>query len=299
MKIAFLGLGKMGVPIVQLLLRDGHSVSVWNRTPRPLDELGIAAAQAATSVAAAVADCEVVFTMLADDAATEAVAFGDDGLIAHLPGQAIHIALGTIGVALSRCLMQQHASANRRYFAAPIFGRPNVAAQGKLWIVAAGDSATLEQVRPLLDGLGRGLTIVGEEPWQAHAFKLAGNMLIASMVQALSEAFVFASANDLDPELFLATINEALFQSPMYANYGKVMLHPPEEPGATVSLGAKDTRLLREAAAAAGVRLGLAEYLQEQFNASIGNNLGNIDWAVGQYRMAERQAMSTGKKIGP
>ncbi|HET9086411.1 MAG TPA: NAD-binding protein, partial [Acidobacteriaceae bacterium] len=117
-----------------------------------------------------------------------------------------------------------------------------------------------------------------------------GNMLITAMVQALSEAFVFASASNLDPELFLATVNEALFQSPMYANYGKIMLHPPAQAGATVALGAKDTRLLREAASGAQVRLGLADYLQEQFNAALEGNLGGVDWAVGQFRMAQRQA---------
>jgi len=292
MKIAFLGLGKMGVPIVQQLLQAGHSVAAWNRTPRPPDTLGIPAAHVQNSVAAAVAGCEVVFTMLADDDATEAVAFGPEGMIAALARQATHIALGTLSVALSRRLMEAHAQAGQRYIAAPVFGRPNVAAQGKLWIVAAGESATVEEIRPLLLSLGRGLTIVGSEPWQAHAFKLAGNMLIASMVQSLSEAFVFATATNLDPEVFLTTINEALFQSPMYANYGHLMLHPPQQPGATVALGAKDTRLLREAAKALEIRLGLADYLQEQLNAAIAGDLGNIDWAVGQYRMAERQAKS-------
>lgn len=296
MKIAFLGLGKMGVPIVQQLLQAGHSVAVWNRTPRSLDRLGIPDAQSETSVAAAVNNCAVAFTMLADDEATESVAFGADGMIAALPKPATHIALGTLSVALSKRLLEAHQKAGQRYLAAPVFGRPNVAAQGKLWIVAAGESGTLEEVRPLLLSLGRGLTVVGNEAWQAHAFKLAGNMLITAMVQSLSEAFVFANANGLDPELFLDTINEALFHSPMYANYGRMMLHPPEQAGATIALGAKDTRLLRDAAAAAGIRLGLADYLQEQLNAAIQNDFGDIDWAVGQYRMAERQAKSADSK---
>lgn len=290
MKIAFLGLGKMGVPIVQQLLRGGHSVAVWNRTPRSLDALGIQTAHLQPSLAAAVAGCHVAFTMLGDDEATEAVAFGAEGLLATLPTQATHIALGTLSVALSKRLMHAHAEASQNYVAAPVFGRPNVAADGKLWITAAGDHAVLEEVRPLLLSLGRGLTVVGDQPWQAHAFKLAGNMLITAMVESLSEAFVFASANGLDPELFLNTINEALFHSPMYANYGRMMLHPPEHPGATIALGAKDTRLVREAAQAADIRLGLADFLQEQLNAAIQNDLGNVDWAVGQYRMAQLQA---------
>jgi 3-hydroxyisobutyrate dehydrogenase-like beta-hydroxyacid dehydrogenase len=288
MKIAFLGLGKMGVAIVGRLLRAGHTVSVWNRSPKSLKELGISSATQAPSIRAAVEKCEVVCTMLANDEATEAVAFGPDGFLAAMRPNALHIALGTLSVALSRRLMESHEAADQRYVAAPVFGRPNVAMQGRLWVVAAGDEAALEQVRTVLDAIGRGVTIVGNEPPQAHAFKLGGNFMISAMVQTISEAFVFANAEGIDPELFLETVNEALFQSPFYLNYGRVMLNPPEHPGATVLLGEKDIRLFREATRSAGVRLGLAEYLQEQFNVAIRDGLGQNDWAVGQYRMAER-----------
>ena len=283
----------MGPAIVERLLVAGHTVTVWNRSAKSTEELqamGISAATIAPSIQAAVETCEVVCTMLANDEATEAVAFGTHGLLAALPANAVHISFGTLSVALSRRLMESHAQAGQLFVAAPVFGRPNIAKQGRLWVVAAGDAATLETVRSVLDALGRGLTIVGNEPWQAHAFKLAGNFLISTMAQSLSEAFVFASSQNINPELFLETINEALFQSPFYLNYGRVMLHPPEQPGATVSLGEKDIRLLREATEAAGIQLGLVEYLQERFNVAIRNGMGQMDWAVGQYRMAEQAA---------
>ncbi len=280
----------MGTAVAGRLLLAGHRVSVWNRSPKSLQELGIPAAALAPSVRAAVEQCDAVCTMLANDEATEAVAFGPEGFLAALRPNAVHIALGTLSVALSRRLMESHAAASQGYVAAPVFGRPNVAAQGRLWVVAAGDDSTLEQVRTVLGAIGRGVTIVGNEPWQAHAFKLGGNFTISAMAQTLSEAFVFASAQGLDPELFLETVNEALFQSPFYLNYGRVMLHPPEHPGATVLLGEKDIRLLREATQSAGIRLGLVEYLQEQFSAAVRNGMGETDWAVGQYRMAEQAA---------
>lgn len=288
MKIAFLGLGKMGAAVVGRLLLGRHTVSVWNRSPKSAEKLGISAATVAPSIHAAVEGCEVVCTMLANDEATEAVAFGPEGFLTALPAHAVHIALGTLSVALSRRLMESHAKAHQGYVAAPVFGRPNVAAQGRLWVVAAGDKSTLDRVRIVLDAIGRGLTIVGHEPWQAHAFKLGGNFMISAMVQTISEAFVYASSQGIDLELFLETVNEALFQSPFYLNYGRVMLHPPEHPGATVLLGEKDIRLLREATETAGIELGLAEYLQEQFNAAIRNGMGPMDWAAGQYRMAEQ-----------
>ena len=281
----------MGPAIVERLLQAGHTVSVWNRTQKSAQELqamGISAATVAPTIQAAVETCEVACTMLANDEATEAVAFGPQGLIAALPKHAVHLALGTLSVTLSRHLMERHAQAGQRYVASPVFGRPNIAKQGRLWVVASGDATTLEEVRSVLDALGRGVTIVGDEPWQAHSFKLAGNFLISTMVQSLSEAFVFASSQNINPELFLETINEALFQSQFYLNYGGVMLHPPEQPGATIALGEKDIRLMREATEAAGIQLGLVEYLQERFNMAIRNGMGQMDWAVGQYRMAEQ-----------
>ncbi len=168
-------------------------------------------------------------------------------------------------MALSERLTAEHARRGQAFVAAPVFGRPNVAEEGRLWIVAAGADADLAKARPLLEPLSRGFTVVGKEPRQAHALKLGGNFLIGAMIHALGEAMVYAAAQDIDPEIFLDTVNSALFQSPLYAAYGKVMLHPPEQPGATIELGAKDLRLLREAAAGRHTRLSLADSLAEIF----------------------------------
>jgi 3-hydroxyisobutyrate dehydrogenase-like beta-hydroxyacid dehydrogenase len=130
---------------------------------------------------------------------------------------------------------------------------------------------------------------VGTEPRQAHAVKLGGNFLISSMIHALSESFVFAEGQGIDPGTFLETVNSALFQSPFYAAYGKVMLHPSGVVGATVDLGAKDLRLLREAAASCASRLSLADNMAEIFAEARGLGMGNEDWAIGQYRMAQRR----------
>jgi 3-hydroxyisobutyrate dehydrogenase-like beta-hydroxyacid dehydrogenase len=166
-----------------------------------------------------------------------------------------------------------------------------VAAEGRLWIVAAGAEDALAQARPLLEPLSRGISVVGLEPRQAHAVKLGGNFLISAMIQALSESFVYVSAQDIDPEAFLNAVNSALFQSPFYAAYGQVMLHPPQQPGATMELGEKDTRLLREAAAGRHTHLSLADHLAEIFVQARQAGLGGEDWAVGQYRMAQQRAV--------
>jgi len=294
MQIAFLGLGKMGVAIARRLLASGHPLTVWNRTEDKARDLAAHGATIASSPAEAVAGADVVFTMLFDDSAHEDVLFGRGAALSAMKAGALHISLSTISVALSERLTAEHARHGQQFVAAPVFGRPNVAEEGRLWIVIAGEEEPVQQARPLLNPLARGISVVGAEPRQAHALKLGGNFLISAMIHSLGEAFVYAEAQGIAPEAFLEAVNQALFQSPFYAAYGKVMLHPPDQPGATVELGAKDLHLLREAAASRQVRLSLADNLAEIFAEAQKAGLGQTDWAVGQYRMAQHRGAKQG-----
>jgi 3-hydroxyisobutyrate dehydrogenase-like beta-hydroxyacid dehydrogenase len=226
-------------------------------------------------------------TMLFDDAAHEQVLLGGGVLDAMRPGT-LHISLATISVALSERLTAEHNRRGQSFVAAPVFGRPNVAAEGRLWIVAAGEASAVARARPLLETLSRGITVVGAEPRQAHAMKLGGNFLISAMIQALCDGSVYAESQGIEPTTFLETVNNALFQSPFYAAYSKVMLDPPPTPGATVALGAKDLRLLRESAAARGKRLRLADGLAGVFEEAAAAGLAENDWAAGMLRVAEK-----------
>jgi len=290
MKIGFLGTGKMGLPMAQHLLAAGHELRVWNRTEGKTEPLLREGAIAAGTPAEAELGADAVITMLFDDAANEEVLFGANGLMDALSPGSLHISCSTISVALSQRLTAEHAQRGIDFVAAPVFGRPNVAAAGKLWIAVAGAEAAVAKARPILEPLSRGISIVGKEPWQAHALKLGGNFLISAMIHSLGEAFIYARSQGIEPETFFETVNSALFQSPFYAAYANVMLHPPEEPGATMQLGEKDLRLLRKAAAQRGVRLSLAESLAEIFAEARKLGMGNEDWAAGQYRMAQRRA---------
>jgi 3-hydroxyisobutyrate dehydrogenase-like beta-hydroxyacid dehydrogenase len=291
MRIGFLGLGKMGTPMALRLLVAGHELSVWNRTEGRTKPLLREGAIAAATPAEAELGADAVITMLFDDAAYEEVLFGANGLMDALEPGALHISCSTISVALSERLTKEHARRGIEFVAAPVFGRPNVAEEGRLWIVVAGADEAIARARPLLEPLSRGISVVGAEPRQAHAVKLGGNFLISTMIHSLAESFVYAESQGIDPEAFLETVNSALFQSPFYAAYGKVMLHPPEHPGATIDLGAKDLRLLRQAAAAAKARLSLADSLAEIFAEAQRSGLAGEDWAVGQYRMAQRRGL--------
>ena len=282
----------MGTPMAMRLLAAGHELSVWNRTEARADPLLREGAVLAGTPAEAELGADAVITMLFDDAAYERVLFGDNGLMDALSPGAIHMSCSTISVALSERLTAEHARRGHRFIAAPVFGRPNIAEAGRLWIVAAGADEPIERIRPLFDPLSRGVTVVGHEPRQAHAVKLGGNFLISAMIHSLSESFVYAEGQGIAPEVFFETVNSALFQSPLYAAYGKVMLHPPEQPAATMELGAKDLNLFRQAASARGMCLGLAERMAEIFAEARRTGLGSEEWAVGQYRMAQRAAQA-------
>ena len=293
MRIGFLGLGNMGTPIALRLLAAGHELRVWNRTEGRTKPLIREGAIGAGTPAEAELGTDAVITMLFDDAAYQEVLFGPNGLMDALSPGSLHISCSTISVALSERLTMEYAKRGIDFVGAPVFGRPSVAEEGRLWVVAAGTEKAVDRARPLLEAFSRGITVVGQEPRQAHAVKLGGNFLISAMIHSLGEAFVFADRQGIEPEKFFEAINSALFQSPFYAAYAKIMLHPPEHVGATIELGAKDLRLLREAAASRQTRLSLADQMAEIFAEARRTGLNGEDWAVGQYRMAQRRGVET------
>ena len=295
MKIGFIGLGKMGTPMARHLIAAGHELSVWNRTEGKTEPLLREGAIAAATPAEAELDAEAVVTMVFDDAANEEVIFGPNGLMDALSPGALHISCSTISVALSERLTDEHAKRGVDFVAAPVFGRPEIAEQGKLWVVAAGKEEAMRRARPALEPMSRGISVVGEEPRQAHAVKLGGNFLIGAMIYALSEGFIYSESQGIPAETFFEAVNSALFQSPFYAAYCKVILHPPEKAGASIELGAKDTRLLREAAAARNTQLSLADALAKVYAEAKAAGMGHEDWAVGQYRVLQQRSFMPGK----
>ena len=286
-KIAILGIGQMGAAMASRLLDAGYSVTLWNRTDAATAPLVAEGATPATTPAEAAKACDVLLTMLFDDAAYEQTLLGDHGALSTLPTHAVHIACGTISVALSQRLDEEHKRLGHAYVAAPVFGRPNVAAEGRLWIVAAGDPAAIERVRPVLALLSRGISVVGDRPAQAHAVKLAGNFMITMMIQAMSEAVVFAQGQGIDPAPMLDTINAALFQSPFYATYSNLLLNPPATPGATLSLGLKDIALFIAAANDVHVHPEVASLIAQRLRLAVESGLGSSDWAAGMLQAAQ------------
>jgi 3-hydroxyisobutyrate dehydrogenase-like beta-hydroxyacid dehydrogenase len=278
MKIGFIGAGNMGFPIARNLLRAGHSLTIYNRTRERAEPLRKDGAAVAETPADAARGAEVIVTMLADDAAVEQSV---QEFVESLGAGAIHIGMSTVSVALSKRLAEMHTGRGQIYVAAPVFGRPEAAAAARLWVVAAGANEDLARCQPLFDAIGRGSSIVGKDPWLANVFKLSGNFLIAAALESIGEAFALVRKSGGDAAQFLGIVNEAVFNSPVYTNYGGAVAKEQFEPaGFKLKLGFKDLRLAQEAAEAAAVPMPVAGVLRDRFLAALARQEGDLDWAA-------------------
>lgn len=274
MKVGFIGLGLMGAAIAPNLVRAGHEVAVWNRSPEKADPLVAGGAIRAVTPAEA-GRGEAVFTMLADDAAVEGVS---EVILASLPAGGVHISLSTISVALADRLTEAHAAKGQHFVSAPVFGRPPVAAEGKLFIAAAGSGAAIAKAMPLLEIIGQKVQVFGDRPSAANLVKLAGNFLIVSLTETLGEAMTLVDTGGASKAVFLDFLTSTLFGAPIYRNYGAMIVNEAFEPaGFGAALAAKDMRLTGEAAADLGVSLPLNDLLRARLQRLIDGGEGHLD----------------------
>ena len=280
MKTGFIGLGHMGAAMAANLVKAGHDVTVFNRSPakrRALLELG---AHEATRVADACRGA-VVITMLADDTAVADVALGDDGIVGNLPRGAIHVSMSTISVALSNKLAQTHAEIGQRFVAAPVFGRPDAAAAAKLFIVAAGDPTAVETCQPLFDALGQKTVAISAEPSAANLVKLSGNFLLAATIEALGEAIALVGKAGIDRRSYVDLLTSTIFPAPAYKTYGGLIADDKFQPAAFAApLGYKDIRLALAAAETLRVPMPLGSLLHDRFLRLLAQGGECLDWAA-------------------
>jgi len=285
MRIGFVGLGSMGLPMALRLVRAGHEVTAWNRTAARAEAVEQAGGRVAGSAGEAAAEAEVLVSMLANDAAVSGVVFGEEaapeGVLAALPRGAVHASGSTISVALSRRLAQAHAAAGQEYVAMPVFGRPQAAEAGKLTVVAAGAAGARERCRPVFQAIGQATHELGDEATAANVVKLAGNFLIAAMMEGLAEAFALARKSGIEAAKLLEIVNGGLIRSPLYESYGTLMAEERFQPaGFKLALGLKDVRLALAAADAAEVPMPLASLAHDHLLAGLARGWGDEDWTV-------------------
>ncbi|CAH2604970.1 Uncharacterized oxidoreductase YfjR [Rhodovastum atsumiense] len=283
MKVGVIGLGRMGAAMAANLLRAGHEVTVYNRSPEKAQDLVDQGARLAARVEEACAGAAVI-TMLADDPAVEGVVCGEHGVVAGLGAGAIHISMSTISVALSERLQGAHEAAGQRFVAAPVFGRPEAAAAAKLFVVAAGAAAALDECAPLFDAMGQRTFRIADRPPAANLVKLSGNFLIASVIESLGEAMALVGKAGIDRHQYLDILTSTLFAAPVYRTYGGLIAEEKFEPaGFAAPLGQKDIRLTLAAAESLRVPMPLASLLRDRFLTLLAQGGEALDWsAIGQ-----------------
>jgi 3-hydroxyisobutyrate dehydrogenase-like beta-hydroxyacid dehydrogenase len=283
MKVGFIGLGHMGTGMAASVLRAGHVVSIYNRTPSKAQALVEQGARAAASVADACRG-DAVITMLADDGAVEGIVFGAKGVIDSLGKGAIHVSMSTISVALAERLTAAHADAGQRFVSAPVFGRPEAAAAAKLFIVAAGAPDALQACLPLFEAMGQKTFPIGDRPEAANLVKLSGNFLIACVIEGLGEAIALVDKAGVDRGRYLDILTSTLFTAPVYKTYGGMIAAQRFEPaGFGAPLGHKDIRLTLAAAEALLVPMPFASVLHDRFLRLLAGGGEALDWsAIGE-----------------
>jgi 3-hydroxyisobutyrate dehydrogenase-like beta-hydroxyacid dehydrogenase len=278
MKVGFIGLGAMGRGMASRLMDAGNEVHVWNRSPAPCEDLARHGAHRADSPAA-VFISDAVITMLADDDAVRATIFGGD-VFRNARKKPVHIVMSTLSVSFARELERAHIDAGIAYVAAPVMGRPDVAAAGKLNILAAGDPAAIERVRPLFDVMGQKTWRLGKEPHQANVAKLAMNFLLGSAIEAMAEAAALVERYDIEPTRLMEIATGTLFAAPAYNTYDKPIAERQFKAGFRLTLGLKDIRLALAAGEASGVPLPFASVVRDNLIDAVGHGDADKDWSA-------------------
>jgi 3-hydroxyisobutyrate dehydrogenase-like beta-hydroxyacid dehydrogenase len=278
MEAGFIGLGSMGRAIVANLLKAGHRVRVWNRSRAPMDELARQGAEPVDE--ARLAFSGVVCSMLADDEAIREIILGQRLLESAPPGT-VHVNMATIAVRFAEELTAEHRRHGVQYVSAPVFGRPDAAAAGKLNIVAAGDAAAIDRAQPLLDVIGQRTWRVGPDPRQANAVKVAGNFMIAAAIESMGEAAVMVERYGVSSGELLNILTNTLFAAPVYQGYGALIAERRYEPaGFRLVLGLKDMRLVLEAADSGRTPMPFASVLRDHLLEAVAQGHGERDWAA-------------------
>jgi 3-hydroxyisobutyrate dehydrogenase-like beta-hydroxyacid dehydrogenase len=288
MNVGFIGLGYMGAGMAANLLRAHHRVTVFNRTAAKAEALIAQGANLATSIAE-VCRGDAVISMLANDETVESLVLGRDGVIANLSRDALHISSSTISVALSERLNEEHTRKGQRFVAAPVFGRPDVAAAGRLYIVAGGEAAAVETAAPLLDAIGQKTFVISDTPKAANLVKLSGNFLGASVIEALGDAMALVGKAGIDERQYLEFLTSTLFDAPIYKTYGSLIADGRfTPPGFAAPLGQKDIRLVLAAAEDLRVPMPVASLLRDRFLNVLAHGGDRLDWsAIGRLPAAD------------
>jgi 3-hydroxyisobutyrate dehydrogenase-like beta-hydroxyacid dehydrogenase len=266
MKVGFIGLGLMGSAMASNLLKAGHEVTVWNRAAGPAEMLRAQGARVADTPAEAATD-DMLLSALGSDQAVREVILGA-GVLDAMKRGTVHANHATISVSLTKQLAAAHTGRGIDYVAAPMFGRPDVAAAGKLNILTGGEPGAIERVRPLLEAMSSRIWPLGTAPECASVAKIAGNFMIFAAVEAIAEATALVQAHGVNTADFIELMTSTLFSAPIYQSYGRQIAEQRYEGGGMLMTD-KDLALALAASGDAKLGLPLASLIRDGVQRAI------------------------------
>ena len=292
-KIAFLGLGSMGAAMAANLLRAGFPLTVYNRSADKAEPLRRQGATVAPTPAEAVREASIVFTMVTDDQALEEITTGPEGILSALPPGAVHASCSTVAPDTNRRLATAHAAHGSALVASPVFGKPDVAVAGKLWVGSSGPAAAREKLKAAQAAIGQGTHDFGDDPGAASVAKLCGNFLLGTVIEGLAEALTLAEKCGLDRIDFYEMLTSTLFNNPIYKGYGKLIAEQHYQPvGAPPAIIRKDMNLVVQEAYKNAVPMPFANLIRDRLTATVALNEPNVDWASFAQRVSDDAGMS-------
>lgn len=282
MNIGFIGLGNLGLPIAENILKKRQQFFVYNRTAfkaQPLIEKG---ARVCNTIKELSEKCEVVFSIVSDDAALNDITTGNDGIAHNLKAGGVHVSMSTILPATATQLGQLHQQHGSYYVSAPVMGRPEAARAAKLNFLVSGEATAVEMITPLLmDAGGAGVWEFGNETAAANVAKLCSNFLIVSAIESMAEGIHLAKKSGVDPAVWINMVTKTLFAAPVYINYSNILLKEMFQPaGFALRLGLKDVNLVMEQAAKAKAEMPIAGLMQERLKECVAEGMGDLDWTA-------------------
>ena len=277
-KVSLIGLGSMGTAMAHRLLEQGFALDFWNRSAKDNSEL-LAKGAVQVDLADALKN-DFVISFLSNDAAALEV-FSEQNLSAANAGT-IHINMSTVSLEASGSLAKVHAKQGIGYIAAPVLGRPIAITNGKLLIVAAGDSKDIDAASVIFEKVSAQYWNVGADHAKANLVKLGVNYNLIHALQAIGESVALVESGGVDANTFMEILTHTAFAGSAYAGYGPMIVNRRySPPGFSMTLGLKDLKLIEDAASAGGLTLPVAAVLRKLFEtAQIDPELKDLDWSA-------------------
>ncbi len=292
MRVGFVGLGSMGGPMAENVLKGGFELLVYNRTKEKAMPLTRAGAHLMGSVKELAASSDILVSMVSNDEALLEIVEGASGLFSSGKKPSIHISMSTISPTLSETLEKRHQEQGIDFLAAPVSGRPERAQAGKLWIFLAGAPQAKEKASPVLQTMGCQIYDLGEKPAAASLFKLCNNFMVLSLIESFAETAAMLEKAGITTEKAAQIWGSSLFDAPIFHSYMPVICKKSfDQGGFALDLGLKDMRLLQTAADRAEVPMPILSELHDKLIESLHLGRAKWDWSAISLLAKERAGL--------